>query len=56
MPTAKPWYIIQERAYKKGYIKDIMIGSSKCMLVQVKNVIELYKLALQNEAFEIYGL
>lgn len=56
MPTAKPWYIIQERAYGKGYISDAMIGSSKCMLVQVKNVIELYKQALQNEPFKIYGL
>lgn len=56
MPTAKPWYIIQERAYEKGYISDSMIGSSKCMLVQVKNTIELYKQALQNEPFELYGL
>lgn len=55
-PTAKPWYIIQDRAYEKGYIKDTLIGNTKCILVQVKNTIELYKQALQNEPFELYGL
>jgi len=55
-PSAKPWYTIQERAYEKGYIDDAVIGSAKCMLLQVKNVIEIYKQALQNEPFELYGL
>jgi aminoglycoside N3'-acetyltransferase len=55
-PTARPWYIIQDRAYKKGYVKDTFIGNSKCMLIQVKNTIELYRQALQNEPFELYGL
>jgi len=55
-PTAKPWYIIQDRAYEKGYIKDTLIGNAKCMLVQVKNTIELYKQALQNDPFELYGV
>jgi len=55
-PTARPWYVIEDRAYKKGYIKDISIGNAKCMLVEVKNTIELYKQALQNEPFELYGL
>jgi len=55
-PSVKPWYTIQDRAYEKGYIDDIMIGNAKCMLVQVKNVIELYRQALLNEPFELYGL
>jgi aminoglycoside 3-N-acetyltransferase len=55
-PTAKPWYVIQDRAYEKGYIKDTIIGNAKCMLVDVKNTIELYRSALQNEPYKIYGL
>lgn len=33
-----------------------MIGNSKCMLVQVKNVISLYRQALISEPFELYGI
>ena len=55
-PAVKPWYTIQERAYKKGYIVDAVIGKSKCMLAEVKNVTDLYRYALQNEPFELYGL
>jgi len=55
-PSAKPWYTIQKRAYEKGYITDIMIGNSKCMLVEVKNTIELYRQALQSDPFDLYGL
>lgn len=55
-PTIKPWYVIQDRAYQKGFIADGMIGNCKCMLLKVKDVIELYRLALLNEPFELYGL
>jgi len=55
-PSAKPWYTIQEQAYEKGYITDTMIGNSKCMLAHVKNVIGLYKKALQTDPFGLYGL
>ena len=55
-PQAKPWYTIQDRAYQMGYIADARIGNSKCMLVQVKPVVELYRWALENEPFALYGL
>ena len=55
-PSVKPWHSIQQSAYEKGYIKDILIGNAKCTLVQVKNTIELYKQALQSNPFELYGL
>ncbi|MCL2199545.1 MAG: AAC(3) family N-acetyltransferase [Defluviitaleaceae bacterium] len=55
-PTAKPWYVIQDRAYEKGYIRDTIIGNAKCMLVDVKNTVELYRQALQDEPFKLYGL
>ena len=55
-PAVKPWYTIQERAYKKGYINDCMIGNCKCMLVKVNDVLNIYRDALINEPFELYGL
>ena len=55
-PATKPWYTIQEQAYEKGYITDIMIGSSKCMFAEINSVIELYKQALQADPFSLYGL
>lgn len=54
--AVKPWYVIQKRTYENGYITDIMIGDSKCMFVVIKNVIGLYKQALQDNPFELYGL
>ena len=56
MPKTKPWYTIQKRAYKEGYIANTLIGNSKCMLVDVKNVLRLYKQALQTDPYKLYGL
>lgn len=52
----KPWYVIQDRAYEKGFIKEGYIGNCKCMFFNVKSVVELYRQALQHEPFELYGL
>ena len=55
-PDAKPWLRIQDLAYQAGLINDGMIGKAKCMLFKVKPVIELYRMALVNRPFELYGL
>lgn len=55
-PTVKPWYAIQDAAYQLGYIQDCMIGTSKCMLVQVEKTIQLYRKALQTDPLKLYGL
>lgn len=55
-PDAKPWYTIQKLAYEHGYIVDRMIGQSKCMLCQVKPVVQLYEHALRTQPFKLYGL
>jgi len=55
-PRARPWHTIQKRAYEKGFITDTMIGGCKCMLAEIKNVVGLYKQALQTAPFELYGL
>ena len=55
-PTIKPWYTIQKRAYENGFIKDGMIGDCKCMLLRVREVVELYRQALQTDPFGLYGL
>lgn len=55
-PPVKPWYSIQNRAYEKGFIKDGMIGDCKCMLLKVKDVVGLYRQALQSDPLALYGL
>ena len=55
-PRTKPWYEIMDTAYKKGLIRESMIGNAKCMLFKVKPVIELYRLALIDDPFGLYGL
>lgn len=55
-PTVKPWYTIQDEAYSKGYIADVMIGNAKCMFFKVRPVIALYHQALRKRPFELYGL
>lgn len=54
--TVKPWYAIQDDAYAKGMIKDVNIGSAKCMFFKVRPVIELYRQALLERPYELYGL
>ena len=55
-PSIKPWYKIQEMAYDKGFISDSMIGGAKCMLMEVKPVITLYRQALETNPTGLYGL
>ena len=55
-PPEKAWYKIQKQAYRKGYIRDIMIGKALCMFFNVNDVINLYKEALITDAFGLYGI
>ncbi len=55
-PKAKPWYKIQNEAYTKGWITDTYIGNAKCLFFNVRPVIELYRQALLERPFELYGL
>ena len=54
--AVKPWYTIQDMAYTKGLIADITIGHAKCMLMEVKPVISLYRQALETDPMGLYGL
>lgn len=55
-PDVKPWYAIQDEAYAKGFITDAFIGKARCMFFKVRPVIELYRQALLERPFELYGL
>lgn len=55
-PDLKPWYTIQDEAYSKGFITDVCIGNAKCMFFKVRPVIDLYRQALLERPFELYGL
>lgn len=52
----KPWYTIQNMAYKKGVIKDGIIGNSKVMLFDIWDVVGLYEQELKNNPYKLYGL
>ncbi|MDR3344796.1 MAG: AAC(3) family N-acetyltransferase [Oscillospiraceae bacterium] len=56
VPFNKPWYEIQDEAYRAGLIKDGMIDNAKCMLLPVKPVVSLYRKALQERPMALYGL
>jgi aminoglycoside 3-N-acetyltransferase len=56
VPPVKAWYKIQEEAYRRGYIRDTYIGPCKCMSFVVKDVVDLYKSALQTDPLKLYGL
>jgi aminoglycoside N3'-acetyltransferase len=55
-PPAKPWYQIQAAAYAQGLISDTTIGRARCMLLPVLPVVALYRQALLERPFELYGL
>ncbi len=55
-PPVKPWYAIQELAYKKGLIRDGYIGTCKYMFFDIWEVVSLYRKELEKDAFQLYGL
>ncbi len=55
-PDAKPWYSIQNAAYRSGLVNYGFIGNAKCMLLKVKPVIGLYREALMSDPLRLYGL
>jgi len=52
----KAWYTIQDMAYEKGYIRNGMIGDSKCMLMQIPETVGLYKEELIKNPYKLYGI
>lgn len=55
-PPVKAWYKIQDEAYRLGYIKDTRIGGCKCMSFIIRDVVGLYKKALETDPVGLYGL
>lgn len=55
-PPVKPWYTIQDMAYKKGLIKDGYIGKCRFMFFDIWDVVSLYRKELENDPFRLYGL
>lgn len=55
-PPVKPWYTIQDMAYKKGMIQDGYIGKCKYMFFDIWEVVSLYRKELEKNPFKLYGL
>jgi aminoglycoside N3'-acetyltransferase len=56
VPPVKAWYKIQDAAYGKGYIRDILIGRAACMFFKVNDVIGLYRDEIEADALGLYGI
>lgn len=54
--SVKPWYTIQNMAYKKGVIKDGLIGNAKVMFFDIWDVVGLYEQEIKNNPYKLYGL
>ncbi len=55
-PPVKPWYTIQEMAYKKGLIKTGVIGNCKCMFFDIWDVVGIYERELRENPYKLYGI
>ena len=55
-PPVKPWYTIQDMAYKKGIMKEGYIGNCKYMFFDIWDVVSLYRNELETNPFKLYGL
>ncbi|HNX58426.1 MAG TPA: AAC(3) family N-acetyltransferase [Spirochaetota bacterium] len=55
-PPVKAWYKIQEEAFSRGFIKEMVIGKSRCMFFRISDVTGLYKHALETDPFGLYGI
>ncbi|MGN1119007.1 MAG: AAC(3) family N-acetyltransferase [Oscillospiraceae bacterium] len=55
-PPVKPWYTIQDMAYRRGLIKDGYIGKCKYMFFNILDVVGIYRHELETAPFKLYGL
>ncbi len=59
-PTGRPpvqaWYKIQDEAYGRGLIRDMVIGKSKCMFFCVNDVVRIYEQAIETDPFDLFGV
>lgn len=55
-PPVKAWYKIQNEAFSRGLIKETMIGKSRCMFFRISDVTGLYRHAIENDPFGLYGI
>lgn len=55
-PPVKPWYTIQDIAFRKGLIKAGIIGECRYMFFDILNVVGIYREELLRAPFKLYGL
>lgn len=55
-PPVKPWYAIQDTAYRKGLIRDGFIGKCRYMFFNILDVVSIYRKELETDPFGLYGL
>jgi len=56
LPSVDVWGKIQLEADKKGFIHHLKIGKAECMFFKVRDVVDIYKKAIENDPFGLYEL
>ncbi|MBO4385752.1 MAG: AAC(3) family N-acetyltransferase [Treponema sp.] len=55
-PPVKAWYTIQKKAFEKGLIKEMQIGSCKAMFFDILSVVSIYENELKTNPYQLWGL
>ncbi|MBQ9384434.1 MAG: AAC(3) family N-acetyltransferase [Ruminiclostridium sp.] len=55
-PPVKPWYTIQDEAYRRGLIRDGLIGKCRYMFFDILDVVSIYRKALETDPYTLYGV
>lgn len=55
-PPVKAWYKIQEKAFDLGLIKETYIGACRAWFMDIKAILDLYKMELINNPYEFWEM
>ena len=55
-PPVQAWYKIQDEAYRRGLVRDELIGKSKCMFFRLNDVVRIYEREIAADAFALFGV
>ena len=55
-PPVKAWYTIQKKAFEKGLIKEMQIGSCRAMFFDILSVVSIYENELKTNPYQLWGL
>ncbi len=55
-PPVRAWYKIQDEAYRRGLIRERLIGKSTCMFFRLNDVVGIYEKEIASDPFALFGV